>query len=407
MSDDSLFCSKCGKKTANTDSAFGESNDLPKLSRRDRDTCIEYLQAIFGAEERRLFFKELTEKADKQIAANVNKLEKVHNSVFDPPAVAPIPPRKLTGEDMNNVFLCFVVRLFYCPLKTAIPCAIFAVILGIILDCLKVLNRLISGGAGRQFLVIFGISCGGISALFIILSIFADISENKKKEKTYQNDLEVFNISMEKYKNEYLPDYYLKEKKFLETKKLQEKRMVEDIENNKKNIKELSDRYEKAEKELKYLFDMGILYVKYRNLQACSYFIQYFMSGRCQALEGPFGCYNLYEHEQRMDKIIYTLTEIRGKIYEVVDALNKINYTISNSTKSIIEVLKKQNEMVVDTMLYVNNNMERFNDKLGEGNAILQRIEEVDIATQKQIERYNDYYEFALRQKRLEEGHLY
>lgn len=94
------------------------------------------------------------------------------------------------------------------------------------------------------------------------------------------------------------------------------------------------------------LYSYGIIYGKYRNFVAISSFCDYFLSGRCNALDGPEGAYNLYEQESRSDIII-------GKLDEIVDSLEKIKdnqYYIYNEIQTANKALD-----IINAQLLINN----------------------------------------------------
>ena len=55
----------------------------------------------------------------------------------------------------------------------------------------------------------------------------------------------------------------------------------------------------------------------YRSFIILSKFYEYFLSGRCLELEGPFGAYNLYEQESRADIVI-------GKLDVIINSLEDV-----------------------------------------------------------------------------------
>lgn len=84
----------------------------------------------------------------------------------------------------------------------------------------------------------------------------------------------------------------------------------------------LQDTMRGSQMALERLYDVGIVQLRYRNLVAVSTFCDYLESGRCDALEGPFGAYNLYENELRAGLIIGNW----GRIKEVVWAVDTGRY---------------------------------------------------------------------------------
>lgn len=95
------------------------------------------------------------------------------------------------------------------------------------------------------------------------------------------------------------------------------------------------DLDEKITTSLEELYDMNVIFPKYRNLVAITSINEYLMSGRCYELEGPDGAYNLYETELRQNLII-------NKLSDIVDNLEKIR----DNQYSLYEVLKNSNRTI-------------------------------------------------------------
>lgn len=87
------------------------------------------------------------------------------------------------------------------------------------------------------------------------------------------------------------------------------------------------------------LYSYNIIFEKYRNVVALSSFYEYFMSGRCSALEGADGAYNIYENEIRMNRVI-------SQLDCVIDELDKI---------------KQNQNMIYEEMCNINVSLQRLN----------------------------------------------
>lgn len=94
------------------------------------------------------------------------------------------------------------------------------------------------------------------------------------------------------------------------------------------------------------LYSYGVVYEKYHNVVAVSTFYEYLMAGRCEALEGVNGAYNLYESELRadliigrLDQITETLEQIRDNQYTLYSEMKKTNTHLSNLQYTMDEVV--------------------------------------------------------------------
>ena len=79
-----------------------------------------------------------------------------------------------------------------------------------------------------------------------------------------------------------------------------------------------------------------IIYGKYRNYVALTTLYEYLDSGRCDALEGPEGAYNLFESETRTNEVIVQLKTI-------VDSLESIKANQFMLYKEMKEVNRNLN----------------------------------------------------------------
>lgn len=107
------------------------------------------------------------------------------------------------------------------------------------------------------------------------------------------------------------------------------------------------------------MYSKNVIYVKYRNLPAISSFLDYFSSGRCSSLTGPYGAYNLYENEARMDGIITRLDNIsmqlmqiqynQQRLYEAVKAcgetVNRLYHAVENSAAHLASIAASQSRI--------------------------------------------------------------
>lgn len=111
-------------------------------------------------------------------------------------------------------------------------------------------------------------------------------------------------------------------------------------------IDELSEHRDLLSKAFNH--SMNFIYPKYRNIICVSQFTQYIESGRCESFEGPYGCYNLYEQELRMDLIVDKLDIVISKLDKVIENQNEMVSLL----KSIDQTL---NEIKADTDLIAMN----------------------------------------------------
>ena len=86
-------------------------------------------------------------------------------------------------------------------------------------------------------------------------------------------------------------------------------------------------------------------YKKYRNIVAVTSFYEYFDSGRCDALEGSTGAYNIFEQEVRASMIISKLSDavsvlkdIKENQNRLYDAINEMNSQIKKMNTNLMRI---------------------------------------------------------------------
>lgn len=72
-----------------------------------------------------------------------------------------------------------------------------------------------------------------------------------------------------------------------------------------------------TKENLERVYAKNIIYPKYRNLPALTSIYEYYVTGRCEELSGPYGAYNLYEDEVRKDRIISQLNTVIANLEQI------------------------------------------------------------------------------------------
>lgn len=94
------------------------------------------------------------------------------------------------------------------------------------------------------------------------------------------------------------------------------------------------------------LYAYDIVFDKYRNPVALSSFYEYLMSGRCSALEGADGAYNIYESEIRanrviaqLDAVVSSLEDIKHNQYMMYQEMCRTNSLLENLNSTMDQAL--------------------------------------------------------------------
>ena len=94
------------------------------------------------------------------------------------------------------------------------------------------------------------------------------------------------------------------------------------------------------------LYSYNVIYPKYRNFVALSSFYDYLMSGRCNALVGSDGAYNLYENESRADLIIIKLSDVLTSL----DRIQENQYMLYQQMSDVNSGVKALNESMTSVV---------------------------------------------------------
>lgn len=187
-------------------------------------------------------------------------------------------------------------------------------------------------------------------------------------------------------RNEEKNKKYLNAVKELEKRNQEKQNRIKLMEIQKNDLiikrKNLYNQYTETKKALTDVYNLDIIYSKYRYLVAVVTFYEYFDSGRCnsfEATETSGGAYNLYETEIRMNTIIEKLDIVINQLeqvkrnqealYDVVCHINSTTNKIYANTEKELEELKKSNtynEITADNSAVTahNSTILAFNDEI-------------------------------------------
>lgn len=141
--------------------------------------------------------------------------------------------------------------------------------------------------------------------IFVILLAIEQASQDNRNELIYRNELEKYNKQCQS--DDLRVEQENIEKEFL---------MYE--------LECLTERYQNSKKNLQQIYDMNIIFPKYRNLIAICSIHEYISSQRCFSLEGYEGAYNIYETEVRFDRVITQL----DKVLSLLDKIKETQFTL-------------------------------------------------------------------------------
>ena len=111
---------------------------------------------------------------------------------------------------------------------------------------------------------------------------------------------------------------------------------MEQLKNNKDALTDILNK----------IYDVDVIYPKYRHLVAVSSFHEYLESGRCEELEGTNGAYNIYEAESRTDHIIRKLDVMITKLDEIKDHIAAVQHKLYKELVRVNENIEDLQNLV-------------------------------------------------------------
>ena len=196
----------------------------------------------------------------------------------------------------------------------------------------------------------------------------------KDSEEKYESELKEYNKKLAQMEEKYYSRQKEKNEK-IETQKAAEKhRLLEEqkhLEDEKKKFAENIDKQlvsspnqqindmllqeiAEVKETLQKLFDtkrqlesLDIIYPKYLNFVALSTMSEYLAIGRCSALTGPNGAYNLYESEIRADRVIAQLDKVIDSLEQIKENQYKTYSLLKEVKDNISDVSEKMNNAVI------------------------------------------------------------
>lgn len=106
---------------------------------------------------------------------------------------------------------------------------------------------------------------------------------------------------------------------------------------------------------LNQLYNLDIIFPKYRNFLAVSQIYEYFMSGRCTQLEGHEGAYNLFEHELRQNIIIAKLDEVLNQLEQIKQNPYMIYSAICEANSRLAQIESNTAAIAYNTSVIATN----------------------------------------------------
>ena len=203
-------------------------------------------------------------------------------------------------------------------------------------------------GEGSWAIGIFTAVCMIAAACAIAVHIMRG-KEQEKLMEVHQKRIHNYRLSVKRYKDE-RNSYKNRLKEYSEN--------VQKVQEKNDGIKQINSMIdlavgflkvneEELAKTIQRYYSVDIIHKKYWNLIAATSIYDYFDTGRCDALTGPHGAYNLFEQESRMDIIITKLGQILSSLhrieqnqYKLYEAVSVVNKNVEGLRRELHEGIK-------------------------------------------------------------------
>lgn len=245
-------------------------------------------------------------------------------------------PEKQEATDFINMGKFFRVPFFICGILAAIP--LYHYFMGKASRGLYIISYPWAVIKALFWASLIGAAAGGICVLIRTLIGARDAAGNNRKARDeMQSSLRQDRERVER------------EKKFQPV-------LME-------QIKLLQKQSEKVKETLARLYSCNIIHPKYRNLIAVTMFCEYLETGRCSALTGHEGAYNIYEQEVRMNRIITQLDAAANMLGEIKKSQNLLFREISEAN-STLKQIENDNQKLLASMNAMNASMDSIAENM-------------------------------------------
>lgn len=276
----------------------------------------EYLDIVVDM-EKNIYFQE---KTILRLSAEANRLG-IATELHE--CSEPIKPqrREIANNSMLSAIKAFGITWAIILLMVA-PCIFFS--------------------PGSYTIVIAGVLPAGLplSLIISVCTLMRKYSDYKHALK--QNEKE-YNHCILAYQ-EKVNEYQIRQREIaLDRERVKEELVKKSVISS--NIEKLKNQNIKSKETLSKIYDKNIIFPKYRNLVMVCSIYEYFCAGRCNALEGHEGAYNILEMELRMDRIITRLDVVISKLDQIRSNQFMLYTAIQESNQRSAQILESSNRM--------------------------------------------------------------
>ena len=160
------------------------------------------------------------------------------------------------------------------------------------------------------------------------------LDEISKADQKYKTDMERYNRELSEDEALYQQKLVIAQRNYDEAKNA---------------LMKLYGPLQETKQTLKKMYDLDIIFEKYRNMIAMTSIYEYYASGRCDRLEGPDGAYNLFESELRQNLIINRMDVIISRLDQIKDNQYILYKQMTETNNQLMEIKGLTEELVTNT----------------------------------------------------------
>lgn len=202
----------------------------------------------------------------------------------------------------------------------------------------------------KQFGSYFGIVMAGL----VIAGVIVD---KKSREKSYKQKINKYDEDCATLQATIQEEKTLRLK---EIEKLKTQKQIAEVERQ-----QVENALASSRRNLEKMYSYNIVFPKYRNYVMVSSIYEYLCAGRCTALDGHEGAYNILELEIRLDRIITQLDRIIMNL-EAIRANQYTLYTCLQESNQRIDMFLQEESRMADSLQGIASQTATMNARLAD-----------------------------------------
>ncbi len=331
-----IYCTECGKQYSDKARACPNcgcpTDDEYVASLTVASPALAAVQDAFPREQvvQHLSYAAALEKTIYTYQKAHERLEARIRNLGHPQRIQQPPP--LGGYDIFSplwiFFPVFLIALIFLSINSG---DFFGDLFSVLLILPIFFNNALLKRAGIAALI----SAGVVAVLVLIKSIAGLVKQNKQ--------MQTYNVLLEQDQRRVAYEQNI-------VRQLRQQQAV--IKNHMKNNSFLLEK----------LYNLDVIFPKYRHMVAITTILEYFQSRRCAQLSGHEGAYNLYEYEEtqkiiigKLDTAISLLDDIRRSQHMLYEAICDANETLQRIQSQSERILDASGRIAENTALTAYN----------------------------------------------------